>query len=340
MTDNKKKSNNNELLIKELSSYYPGSSLAKELSRTLKWSSDAVYRRIRGEVPFTFDEVILIARDLRISLDSLTTKNDATNNNVVFTVNPECLHLNGNQFQHNDTLSRYYENLKILYDRCGELTKDKSDNTSIKLAYNFIPSTFYLKYPVLKQFLLFKWIYQYDKKFSLKSMSQLKIKEDTVALNFDRQSILQSFMRSEYVLDRSVFRSVVDDIIYFVRVGLITAAELTSLKKALLSMISEIEQIAISGFLPSGNKIDIYISQIDFHFSYAQVMSDSSEYSFIRMYPFNYLYTSDPRICRMHRENIESLMKYSTLVSHSNEIYRVVYFREQRQIVENITANL
>ncbi|MDR1517023.1 MAG: hypothetical protein LBS52_02805, partial [Dysgonamonadaceae bacterium] len=111
------------------------------------------------------------------------------------------------------------------------------------------------------------------------------------------------------------------------------------LKKAMLSMINQIEQIAIAGAFPNGNKVNIYLSQVDFHFSYAYCSADLSEYCFFKLYSLHYLYTSDPRICNMHNDTINALMKYSTLISHSNEIYRVVYFREQRKMVEDMTIN-
>ncbi|MDR1518162.1 MAG: hypothetical protein LBS52_08755, partial [Dysgonamonadaceae bacterium] len=164
-----------------------------------------------------------------MSLDNLIPKKDVVNNNIIFTISLDHLHVNDEPSPNRgNILSHYYENMRIINTRLSEFIKDKK-NSTIKLAYNFIPSAFYLEYPELKHFMMFQWMYQYDKSFLFNSISQLKIKEDTIALNSLRQAVLHNFKNSEYVLDRHIFQSMVDDILYFVRIGLITPNELTAL---------------------------------------------------------------------------------------------------------------
>lgn len=45
--------------------------LANKLTEILYIGKEAVYRRLRGEVPFTFSEVSIIAKSMGISLDQL-----------------------------------------------------------------------------------------------------------------------------------------------------------------------------------------------------------------------------------------------------------------------------
>lgn len=52
----------------------PHRRVAPYLSDLLSLGKEAVYRRLRSEVTFSFDEVVLIAYDLNISLDTLIGK--------------------------------------------------------------------------------------------------------------------------------------------------------------------------------------------------------------------------------------------------------------------------
>ena len=58
--------------------YGETSGLAKELVDLLQVSKDSIYRRLRGEVSFTLDEAVTIAREYRISLDLLMSSDNNT----------------------------------------------------------------------------------------------------------------------------------------------------------------------------------------------------------------------------------------------------------------------
>ena len=49
----------------------PGHNLANYLTDTLYMGKEAVYRRLRGEVAFTFDEIAVISHNLGISIDQI-----------------------------------------------------------------------------------------------------------------------------------------------------------------------------------------------------------------------------------------------------------------------------
>ena len=67
-----------ESFLAELRKKIPqGAKLTNTLVDMLYIEREAVYRRLRGEVPFTFMEVMTIAKELGISLDNLTEQNKA-----------------------------------------------------------------------------------------------------------------------------------------------------------------------------------------------------------------------------------------------------------------------
>ena len=62
----------NALLVNAIKKQIPkDDNLAKILMDYLCIGKEATYRRLRGEVPFTFAEAVIISRRFRISLDEL-----------------------------------------------------------------------------------------------------------------------------------------------------------------------------------------------------------------------------------------------------------------------------
>ena len=59
----------NELINEMKERIAPKETLANFLTNTLCMGKEAVYRRLRGEVAFTFDEVAVISHKLGISID-------------------------------------------------------------------------------------------------------------------------------------------------------------------------------------------------------------------------------------------------------------------------------
>ena len=63
----------------------PGHNLANYLTDTLYMGKEAVYRRLRGEVAFTFDEIAVISHNLGISIDQIIGNH--LSNRVTFDLN-------------------------------------------------------------------------------------------------------------------------------------------------------------------------------------------------------------------------------------------------------------
>lgn len=61
----------NELINEMKERIAPKETLANFLTNTLCMGKEAVYRRLRGEVAFTFDEVAVISHKLGISIDQI-----------------------------------------------------------------------------------------------------------------------------------------------------------------------------------------------------------------------------------------------------------------------------
>ncbi len=80
----------------------------------------------------------------------------------------------------------------------------------------------------------------------------------------------------------------------------------------------------------------IYISNISFEATYSYFEANNIQLSLIRVYAINSLTSMDKDFCDLQKEWLLSLKKFSTLISESGEMQRILFFKEQREIVNSL----
>lgn len=116
-----------------------GQNLASILADILCMGKEAVYRRLRGEVSFSIEEIAVISSKLGISIDQVVGSHNS--NKVTFDLN--LLHTS-------NAIESYYEILNR-YQQIFEYVKDDS-TTEIYTAANLLPFTLYSSYEYLSKF--------------------------------------------------------------------------------------------------------------------------------------------------------------------------------------------
>ncbi|MCC8062381.1 MAG: hypothetical protein LIO68_03955 [Rikenellaceae bacterium] len=314
---------NNELIEAMREKLPEGVNLAGLLMDTLYIGKEAVYRRLRGEVPFTLAEAATVSRKMGISLDKLLGA--AFNGNALF---------NLNIVQHGDPMETYYTILSGYVETFRKL--ENASYSELGTSSNIIPQTSYLKYDALAKFRLFKWLYQHE------SADFTKCYEETVLPQklLDRQkefvSCAQQVKSTCHVWDKMMFQHLVNDIKYFAGVHLISDENVRLMKQELLELIDELEGIASKGQFASGNDVQIFISNINFEATYSYLESGPLQLALIRVYSINSITSHDPEVFCSIKAWIQSLRKFSTLISQSGEMQRILFFKRQREIVAEL----
>ena len=133
-----------------------------------------------------------------------------------------------------------------------------------------------------------------------------------------------------------IFQHTVNDVQYFADIHLISEEDKKRIKEDLLSLVDELEDIASKGKSDEGNDIRIYISSINFEATYSYIEASALQVSMIRVYAINSITTQDPNKFSSLKEWIQSLKKFSTLISESGEMQRILFFKKQREIIETL----
>ena len=108
------------------------------------------------------------------------------------------------------------------------------------------------------------------------------------------------------------------------------------IKEELFLLTDELEELATRGKTKDGNTVRIYVSHINFEATYSYVETNSLQLSLIRVYSINSLTTLDHEIFHSLKEWIQSLKKFSTLISESGEMQRIHFFKQQREIIDTL----
>ena len=297
----------------------PKDNLANALMDILYIGKEAIYRRLRGEVPFTLAEAAVISRKLGISLDKMIGV--SFRDNAVFDMNI---------VSSEKPFEAYYSILEKQVDLFRSVKEDET--SEIGTSSNIIPQTLSLKYNMLSKFRLFKWMYQ-NENIKCKHFEEMEIPQKMVEKQKEYSDLVSHIHSVDYIWDNMIFSHLVNDIQYFCSIHLITDEDKDMLKEELFLLIDEMEELSARGKSKAGNDVKIYISNINFEATYSYLDTSSTQLSLIRIYSINSITTQDQEMFRGLKEWIQSLKKFSTLISESGEMQRIQFFNQQREII-------
>ncbi|MDR2413481.1 MAG: hypothetical protein LBD64_00650 [Odoribacteraceae bacterium] len=298
--------------------------LTRSLVKLLSIEKEAVYRRLRKEVPFTFNEVALISRVWGISLDTMVRVDPARSL-------PFCLQLT-------DHVNPLPEDLQEM-EHFTEILRFLRDDprSEIMEVASLLPFSLYHGFAYLRRFSLFKWMYQYGETARVPSFGEIVLPEEMGRLMDEQSKLLKGVARTFYVLDHMMFTYLINDIRYFASIYLILPEEVEKLKEDILKLLDYLEVLAATGSFPeTGNKVFLYISPINFDTNYCYMQGDTVQVSMIRSFVMNVLMSLDEFAFKKLKNGMLAMKRSSTLVSESGEKHRIEFFERQRALVEGL----
>lgn len=297
--------------------------LADFLSDTLCIEKDSAYRRLRGEVQFSLQEACFIAEKLSISIDE-----------IIGIFSPKTRPLSYR-------IINYIEPEEIDFQMCEEyldLLRESCDDPEARFAMTakMIPPTFYLQHEMLRNFYLLKWIYQYSDKPETPKISEVKYDNRLLDIFSQETELYNSMPHTDIVFHEYIYLRIIQDIRYFIKLGLIGKDELAVLKQELFATLDQLERMTKQGFNHKGNKVDMYISNMNFDTPTHYIQCRNYCLTLIRAFTINDIKTFDHITFEWARKYVESLKKTSIFITKCGDIQRTQYFNEQRELIDNM----
>jgi hypothetical protein len=295
-------------------------SLPDKVAEILFISNDSAYRRIRGETPLVLEEARILCETFGISLDQVMVVSEKT---VCF----QTVNVSAKEYSFENYLSEIVSKIKKLGAIPGAriiyLSKD------ISLFHNF-----YFK--PLFAFRYYFWMRSIiqDPGFQNKKFSIDMLPPETEQLG---KELLHQYARisSIEIWNTECINSIIAQIEYYREAGLITSIEdlklvYESLGKTMLHLKVQAEEGA--KFLPGEksavkkNNFQLFQNRVMLGDNTILVSAGKQRSVYLNYELLNYMVTHDTVFCETVNQNINDLMKRSTLLSESNEKQRNIFF--------------
>lgn len=292
----------------------------------LDLGKESAYRRLRGEKALSIEELFKLSAELNFSLDEITgnNKKDAVTFNHIGVPNQS----------HEDNLLEFLHYYESYLNRLIS-----AENSEIICTMNHLLNTMLIGYDHLYKFIFYRWIHQMTEAplnyYYSDFVIPTEIKEVCHRISFLHTKI----KKITFIIDNNLFHNLIKEMQYFYIRGLVNEAELNLFKEELLTYMDDIEKMMSRGMDNNGISINIYLSvfHINSTTSYA-AWDDNEESAFWQHYGYP-LFTRDREITYRHKRWIDSLKKYSTVISKSNELLQAEFLNRQRTFINNMPDN-
>ncbi len=295
--------------------------LTKELVDILCIEKEAVYRRLRGEVPFTFWEVTMIAQKLNISLD-----------HIIATNSPQ-----SRPFQLK--LSRFYDLTETDYSMHEEFLNllgqvDANRYSEFGFVTSILPLHFSIRYTAIHRFYVLRWLYQFGNPGAVPVYSQIEFSDRMKGIQQRFLKEVEKVKYTYFIWDKLTLLYLVNDINYFYSIRLLMKEDVELLKEDILNLLTYLENLTVTGSYANGNKVHFYISNLNFETTYTYLQNCDYSLTLIKVFTLNEVASLDEAVFQKVKTWIQSLKRTSMLISESDEKNRILFFESQRKLIE------
>ncbi|MDR2627857.1 MAG: hypothetical protein LBC40_07475 [Dysgonamonadaceae bacterium] len=297
------------------------------LMDTLEIGKESAYRRIRGEIPFTFDEITKLSLALGFSMDEMVGQDQS--DRVFF-------ELQTRLDQGPD--EAFWTMLKEYYNKIMKKISKARDMEAI-VSLNRLSLIMYIKYNLLFKFAYYRWIHQLSDETLNLRFAEMQVPREIVSVQQDFKSKLRYVRNCYYILDRNLFLPIVREIQYYYHRKLITSEEVWQLQEELRALLHSLEELMQKGVDGFGNIVYLHLSSLGIESNTAYIMCDGKCTSQYWIYHVNAVILSNWEVCSIHKKWLEALKKHSELITRSNEMLQAEFLETQKNYIESINNN-
>jgi len=314
----------NEKIVSEINSKLPKNiSAVNYLMDLLFLGKESAYRRLKSQIPFTLEEAAAIANDLGFSLDKIVETKEGSR--VFFDM----------QTDFNKSSSELYlDLLRGDVKTIKELNSTK--DVKITSALNRIPLRF-LQFDHLFKFIYCRYLHSKGDISMAVNFSDIIVPPEIVEL---RKELIYNFNRLNNItciLNDNMFSKVIKSIQYCYRTGIVGDEDFRLLQKDMFDLLAFIEKLVTKGVNDYGCSYSFYYSLIELEADCICYEYDNSTMLQIWLFPESPIIIKENRLMyKIFHEWINSKIKYSTLITKSNDLLQSRVIRELYEQTSNM----
>ena len=299
--------------------------LVEALMKLLCIEKEAIYRRLRKDVHFLMSEIITIATTWNISLDDAFGVNSGL---IPFQMQPiNYLAPTKREFLNLQQRVRALEHFKTAYESeymevCNKFPR---------------PFTTSAEFMNIHRFKIFNWSFLYNNEEPYVRFSDVILPKKILHEFETYNKLIKKVNNTNFILDQGVFEYIVNDVLYYYSIMLITDDEKNLIKKELNSMLDYMMEIANYGCYPeTQKKVNIYISHLNINTNYSYYYTEQLKSCRVHAFGKFDICSYNPTMVENFRNWMNLKKRASIQISEVNERSRIEYFSNQRQIVDSL----
>jgi len=297
------------------------------IMRTLNISKGSAYRRLNGTLAFSYDEIAVLAREMKFSIDEII--HSGSRRKYMFEFG-DYSNDNTSTFIHK-ALSEYYNTLSA---------EQKMDRRNVLVTTNNLWFIYTLHFDNLFHFFYYKFLQQNDISHLKDKMKDVIVPQSVLEIKAKLLPLI-SYMDNTYktsILDRHIFLNTMSEIQYYYRRNLIDDEQLHTITEDMVSLLNIIEKAIIENEY-SGNKNMYFLAERNIYTNSASIENDIQTYALVFQNNIHPMVCYDQQLCVLHHHYLESHRKQSRLISSSNEQLQIAFFEKQYEYARNLVEN-
>ncbi|MDR3339441.1 MAG: hypothetical protein LBT25_04995 [Candidatus Symbiothrix sp.] len=318
----------NELIVNEISKNLPSNKkMIKYLMDILNIGRESAYRRIKNQIPFTVEEIAVVAKDLKFSLDMIIGANSINKEN--FSGKMDSI------FQEsNDDFLDQLKYTGLFMQQMGQ-----ANELSIMAALNNLPMYFF-PYEMLFKFEYCRYLHSKGEISFSSNFADIHITPELEALHKECVLHFNQLRNITCIVDDSIFEKMVKEILYYYNRKFISNEDLCLLQKDMFGLLALIEKI-LTGASHNKSNYSIYLSSFTLDSNCAYYEFDNRVMSQIWLFPHSPIMMNNSYvISEMQKKWLESRIKYSTLFSKSNDMMQFEILQHAHQLITKMYPQL
>jgi len=297
------------------------------LTELLNIGKESAYRRMRSEIPFTFEEITKLSFELDFSVDEIIGKNKEERIFLDLQVNSNANH----EESFFAMLQEYYRYVELIAS---------AQEKEVLVALNRLSLSFLMGFDNLFKLFFYNWKHQTYNISLNDPFSETVIPPEINAIRHQFKAVKPNLYNIHYIIDRDIFQNIAREIQYYYNRKLITDDEISVLREELIQVLKNMETIMQTGCNEYGAASSYYLSLLDIETNTNCATFDGNIASLYWMLPVNSICVVNQEICNMQKRWIESIKKYSILVTLSNEILQAEFINKQVQYLNNLSKEI
>jgi hypothetical protein len=309
----------NRLIIERIP-ISPRSRMRDYLAKRFGVSKESAYRRIKGETPFTLEEVIQMSVEFGFSIDEIIERSTPGSSK-------DGLLISERNFL--KMLSDYYNYIQSV---------SEAEKKEVLLSMNRINLFLLAEYNFLFKWFYYKWMHRAQPVSIHTPFSSIVIPEEIENVRLKLVEQIKNIKKVGFIIHKDLFSNLVNEIHYYYwRRKFISKEEFLVLKEELSRLLKDLES-KMDG--EQGDGYDFYLSDLDVDSNSICCSFQTNTIASLHwLYSLKIVVVKNYKMCEEHIQWLKSMREGAVLMSRSNELLRINFLEKQNEYIKQMAAN-